>query len=64
MKNFRQYDPESKDLCLLLLQSGADPCLRDKKGRRAEDYALSGNNKECLSIIEKFKRQKLKKSYS
>lgn len=39
----------------LLLKSGADPTLRNKKGQTAKDLARESKNKKALEILEKRK---------
>ena len=46
----RAYEPETEELCYMLLRSGADLKQKDNKGRTAVDYAMSVCNMDVLKV--------------
>jgi len=46
----RAYEPETEELCFMLLRSGADLKQKDNKGRTAVDYAMSVCNMDVLKV--------------
>ena len=47
----RAYEPETEELCYMLLRSGADLKQKDNKGRTAIDYAMSVCNMDVLKVL-------------
>ena len=46
----RAYEPETEELCYMLLRNGADLKQKDNKGRTAIDYAMSVCNMDVLKV--------------
>ncbi len=51
---------EKQEIITLLLESGADPTIRDNKGRTAADIARSKRNKDLAEFIESWQSKNIK----
>lgn len=54
----RAYEPETEELCYMLLRSGADLKQKDNKGRTAVDYAMSVCNMDVLKTLKNYQSRR------